>query len=133
MGVLVPLVAPLAWDLSGHDVHVLTASLGGTLGGAVFGNVSSPLADTSILAAMCCRCEMLQHVTSQATYVALTAAIALLLGALPVGLGVWNIGIALALSLAVLALVPLVVRWCGHGRGSRRLLRVASRRAVPLA
>ena len=52
MGVLIPLVAPLAWDLSGHDLGVLRASLGAVMGGAVFGNVSSPLADTSVLSSM---------------------------------------------------------------------------------
>ena len=109
LGVLVPLVAPLAWELSGHDLEILTASLGAVMGGSVFGNVSSPLADTSVLTAMVCRCEMLPHVSSQAPYIALTAAFSLLLGALPVGLGLYPIGAALALSVVGLALVPLAL------------------------
>ena len=110
MGVLVPLVAPLAWELSHHNVQVLTESLGAVLGGAVFGNVASPIADTSVLSSMVTRCPMLDHVASQATYVALTAVCGLALGALPVGLGAYPCGVGLLASVAVIVCVPLVVK-----------------------
>lgn len=126
MGVLVPLVAPLAWDLSGRDLGVLTACLGAVMGGACFGNVSSPLADTSVLAAMICKCEMLAHVSSQATYTTLTAVLSLLLGALPVGLGVYPIWVALLLSIVILAAAPLLADGFATGR-PRRWLRLPRR------
>ena len=84
-------------------------------GGSVFGNVASPLADTSVLSAMVSKCTMLEHVASQAGYVSLTAALALLAGAIPVGLGLYNIWVALALSLAVLGAAPIML-----GRGGAR-------------
>ena len=77
MGILIPLVAPLAWKLSGQSLPVLTSSLGAVMGGSVFGNVCSPLGDTSVLTPMVCRCDMMEHVTSQATYVGLVAALSL--------------------------------------------------------
>ena len=123
LGVLVPLVAPLAWELSGHDLEILTASLGAVMGGSVFGNVSSPLADTSVLTAMVCRCEMLPHVSSQASYTALTAALSLLVGALPVGLGLYPIGAALAVAVAALALAPLALHAAKRSWKGRRLPR----------
>ena len=126
MGVLVPLVAPLAWELGGRDVSVLTACLGATLGGSVFGNVASPLADTSVLSSMVCRCDMLSHVGSQATYVALTASLSLLVGALPVGLGILPIGAALALASAILAASPLIA----HCRPRRLRALVVDRLAL---
>ena len=116
MGVLIPLVAPLAWQLSHRDLTVLTSSLGAVMGGAVFGNVSSPLGDTSVLSAMVCKCDMLSHVASQATYTALTAALALLVGALPVGLGAYPISAALGIAAAVLAVAPLVSKCLGELR-----------------
>ena len=108
MGVLIPLVAPLAWDLSGRDLTTLTACLGAVIGGATFGNVSSPLADTSVLTAMVCKCDLLEHASSQATYTVLAGMLSVLLGALPVGLGWYSIWVALSLGVAVLALVPLL-------------------------
>ena len=119
MGVLVPLVAPLAWDLSHRDIDVLTASLGAVLGGSLFGNVSSPLADTSVLTSMVCKCDMLEHVSSQASYTLLTACLALLLGALPVGLGAYPVGVALGLGAIVLALAPVLAK--AMRRACRRL------------
>ena len=120
MGVLVPLVAPLAWELSAHDLPVLTASLGGVLGGAVFGNVASPLADTAVLSSLVCRCEMLAHVSSQAGYVALTGSLSLLVGALPVGLGLYPPAVGLALAVLALAAAPLVARAAERVGSARR-------------
>ena len=58
---------------------------------------------------------------SQATYTALVAALALLLGALPVGFGLYPVWAALLLCLALLAAAPALAAlpvW--RGRGVRR-------------
>lgn len=106
MGILIPLVAPLAWQLSDRSLDVLLANIGGVMGGAVFGNVASPLADTSVLSAMIARCSMLEHVASQSTYTVVAAAVGLLGAALPVGLGLCPIGLALVVCIGVLVAIP---------------------------
>lgn len=50
MGIMFPLVMPLAHQ-SG-DKEILLQSIGAILGGVVFGNHASPIADDSILAAL---------------------------------------------------------------------------------
>ena len=111
MGILIPLVGPLVWELAPLEsrLDVLTCAFGGVMGGCVFGNVSSPLGDTAVLSAMVSRCDMMEHVGSQATYTGLVAALALLLGALPVGLGVYPAWVALLLCVALLAALGLAV------------------------
>ena len=121
MGILIPLVGPLVWELAPLETRldVLTCAFGGVMGGCVFGNVSSPLGDTAVLSAMVSRCDMMEHVASQATYTALVAALALLLGALPVGLGVYPAWVALLLCVALLAAAPALAR-LPHPREWRR-------------
>ena len=107
MGILIPLVAPLAWKLSDSNLNTLTECLGAVMGGAVFGNVCSPLGDTAVLSAMICRCDMMDHVTSQATYVGLVAGLSLLLSLLISPLSVW---VCLCLGLLALAASPFIAR-----------------------
>ena len=51
MGILLPLVGPLVWELSPVEgrLELLTCAFGGVMSGCVFGNVSSPLGDTAVL------------------------------------------------------------------------------------
>jgi Na+/H+ antiporter NhaC len=52
MGMLFPLVGPLAWRLGHGSLSLLLHCFGAAYGGALFGNVFSPIADTSILTAL---------------------------------------------------------------------------------
>ncbi|KAL0238455.1 hypothetical protein GEMRC1_012928 [Eukaryota sp. GEM-RC1] len=62
-----------------HQAHpgnllLLKVAVGCTLSGAVFGNHSSPLADTSIVAAAAAKCSLINHVKTQLPYAFLSLA-----------------------------------------------------------
>lgn len=111
MGILMPLVVPLAWAVLGSDgvagdaadLQVLYASVSAVLAGAVWGDHCSPLSDTTILSSMASGCDHIAHVRTQLPYALLVGGAAILLGLVPVGLGVpwW---VCLPLGLLVLAI-----------------------------
>jgi Na+/H+ antiporter NhaC len=95
MGMLMPLVLPLAWSmLAAHGLAgteagmpVLYAAVAAVLAGAVWGDHCSPLSDTTILSSMACGCDHLAHVRTQLPYALLVGAVAIVAGLLPVGFG----------------------------------------------
>lgn len=52
MGIVFPLVGPLAWRLGNGDVEFLHHCFACILGGSIFGNVCSPISDTTILTSL---------------------------------------------------------------------------------
>lgn len=52
MGIVFPLVGPLAWRLGGEDVDFLQHCFACILGGSIFGNLCSPISDTTILSSL---------------------------------------------------------------------------------
>lgn len=62
--VLVPAVLPLAHTLCPQPAY-LALTVGAACGGAVFGDQTSPISDTTILASMFCGADLLHHVRSQ--------------------------------------------------------------------
>ena len=117
MGILLPLMVPLAWALmaaqgmDGADhLPILYATVASVMGGAVWGDHCSPISDTTILSSMASQCDHIEHVRTQLPYALLAGGAALLFGALPAGFGVpWWIG----LTLGAAALVG-IVRWKGQ-------------------
>ncbi len=102
-------------ELGSHGLLVL--SIGAVLEGSIFGDHCSPISDTTILSSAASGCDHLEHVRTQAPYALLAAALALLLGYVPVavlGASPW-----LCLGLSILALLVL--------------LRLAGRRPEPAA
>ncbi|MBX3420629.1 MAG: hypothetical protein KF752_03640 [Pirellulaceae bacterium] len=98
MGILLPIVVPMAYALVGTlgttDVlqhPLMLASIGSVLAGAIFGDHCSPISDTTVLSAQSCSCDLLAHVSTQMPYALWVAAINILLGTLPLGFGlnVW--------------------------------------------
>ncbi len=85
--VVFPIALPLAITLS-SDPMFLTLAFGAILGGAVFGDQCSPISDTTILAALACGCDLMDHVVTQ----------------LPMALTAAGISIALYTGLALLIL-----------------------------
>ena len=73
MAILLPSVLPLAWELGGLPVAVLTAAA--VLDGAIFGDHCSPISDTTLLSSIAAACDHMDHVRTQIPY-ALTAMIA---------------------------------------------------------
>lgn len=52
MGIVFPLVGPLAWRLGDGDVEFLHHCFACILGASIFGNVCSPISDTTILTSL---------------------------------------------------------------------------------
>ncbi len=116
MGILMPLCIPLAnaiglsGGLAEGDLHSFTvASIGAVLTGAIFGDHCSPISDTTIMSSMGAGCDHLEHVRTQLIYSLAVAAISLVFGYLPAGLGI-PIGFILPVSLIV---TFLLVRFIG--------------------
>lgn len=105
MGILFPLVIPLAWgmiemdpatDISTHG-HILYASIASVLSGAVWGDHSSPISDTSILSSLASQCDLSDHIRTQMPYAGLVGLVAIMLGLVPIGFGVpWWVCLPLA-------------------------------------
>jgi Na+/H+ antiporter NhaC len=62
--ILIPIALPMAQEL---DVS-LPLMLGAVLSGGVFGDLSSPLSDTSIISSMAAACDHADHVNTQLPY-----------------------------------------------------------------
>jgi len=112
MGILLPLMVPLAWALmetSGMNgtehLPILYATVAAVMGGAVWGDHCSPISDTTILSSMASQCDHIEHVRTQLPYALSVGLIAIFLGALPAGFGVpWWICLLFG-AVAVLVLV----------------------------
>lgn len=94
MGILLPLVLPLAWAVmvvndmvAIHDYHILYSTISCVLAGSVWGDHCSPISDTTILSSMASGCDHIEHVRTQLPYALLVGAVALLLGTVPAGFG----------------------------------------------
>lgn len=76
--VMFPLALPLAFTISPDELFVLLC-FGALLGGAVFGDQCSPISDTTILSAMVCGADLMDHVRTQLPLALTAASIAALL------------------------------------------------------
>ncbi|KAF1791765.1 hypothetical protein GQ600_14083 [Phytophthora cactorum] len=95
---------------SGGDAENLRQCFGSILGGSVFGNTCSPIADTSILASLSAHVPLENHVRSILPYAVLVAVVSVVGGSLPIGLKICSTFTAFGICLAVLL---LVVFFCG--------------------
>jgi len=112
MGILMPLVVPLAWavlvannmDDPAH-YHIIYSSVSCVLAGSVWGDHCSPISDTTILSSMASGCDHIEHVRTQLPYAMSVGLVALLLGTLPAGFGMpWWVGLLVGAVLLSLAL-----------------------------
>lgn len=94
MGILFPLIIPLFHKLTVAQgvpfesvEHILNATVGAVLTGAIFGDHCSPISDTTILSSMCSAVDHLDHVRTQMVYALVVGAIATMAGYLPAGFG----------------------------------------------
>ena len=115
MGILMPIVIPLAWTtmrlqgLEGAE-HLFYASVSAVLAGAVMGDHASPISDTTILSSVAASCDHIEHVRTQAPYALVVGAIAVLVGSIPSAFGApWWLCLAVG-SLCVAAVVRWVAR-----------------------
>lgn len=117
MGILLPLVLPLAWAVmvvhdmvALHDYHILYSTISCVLAGAVWGDHCSPISDTTILSSMASGCDHIEHVRTQLPYALLVGAVALLLGTIPAGMGLPWWGSMLAGLVVIYAILRTIGR-----------------------
>jgi Na+/H+ antiporter NhaC len=75
--VVFPIALPLVYTIS-PDPFFFTLNFGAIMGGAVFGDQSSPISDTTILSALACGADLMDHVLSQIPLALLAAGISIL-------------------------------------------------------
>ena len=112
MGLLMPLFISVTYYLllginEGDDPnhHLLLATIGAILGGAIFGDHCSPISDTTVLSSAASGCDHIDHVTTQLPYAGSVALVALFLGYIPIGFGFWQPMILMPLGLIVIYLL----------------------------
>lgn len=103
MGILMPLAIPLAHAISPDQGYVIM-SVGAVLTGAIFGDHCSPISDTTILSSMGSACDHMDHTNTQLWYAITVAAVTVVFGYIPVGLGV-PVWIVLPVAIAAIAAV----------------------------
>ncbi|MGC6424390.1 MAG: Na+/H+ antiporter NhaC family protein [Lentimonas sp.] len=92
MGVLMPLAIPVIFGLTegssdAERDRFVIAAIGAVFSGAVFGDHCSPFSDTTIVASIASGVEPMDHVRTQLPFALIAAAVALLIGFLPLGYG----------------------------------------------
>ena len=115
MAILLPLCIPLAAAIvgitgmeitsAGSEYAYILMCSSAVLTGAIFGDHSSPISDTSILSSMGAGCSLIDHVMTQIVY-AVTVGVVVIAGYILVGLGL-NVWITLIAMAAILVLVLL--------------------------
>lgn len=85
--IMIPIVIPLALDLSGGAVNdIVFATVAAVMGGGCFGDHCSPLSDTTILSSLGAGSDLIAHVKTQLPY---ALVIALVCCVLYVAAGLW--------------------------------------------
>lgn len=85
MGILMPLVIPLAWEIGNSSglpmevtLEVIYASVSAVLAGSVWGDHCSPISDTTILSSIATQCDHVEHVNTQLPYSMIVGGISIL-------------------------------------------------------
>jgi tetracycline resistance efflux pump len=104
-GLILPIAAGIVVSV---DLSLLIPAFGAVLAGAIFGDHTSPLSDTTILSSVGSGIHLIDHVTMQILY-ALVCAGASLAGYIVLGF-TRNITVGLLTTLAVLAVAVFVLR-----------------------
>ena len=108
MGIMTPIAIPVAWEISGGGAegHTFVAVMVGVIfSGAIFGDHTSPISDTTVLSSTFTGADLIDHVRTQFYYAVTVGIVVLVL------LLVWGYtGITpfVLLPVGVLALVGLV-------------------------
>jgi len=105
MGILMPLAIPLATAMQPGDANFVVMSAGAVLTGAIFGDHSSPISDTTILSSMGAGSNLLDHVKTQLPYALVVAGISILFGYIPSAFGM---SVMLVLPIALIAVVAVI-------------------------
>lgn len=102
MGILFPLVVPLANELAPSDPVVVLSSVASILSGSVWGDHCSPISDTTIMSSMASSCDHVDHVRTQLPYALAVGLVSLVCGEIATGLGLYGAPVALLIGAAAL-------------------------------
>lgn len=116
MAIMFPIISPLSFSISNGDATNLLQCFGSILGSSVFGNICSPIADTSILASLAAHIPLQSHIRSILPYSILVGTVSVVGGTLATGMHLCSTFTAFGICLAVLL---LVVYFCGTRVHSR--------------
>jgi tetracycline resistance efflux pump len=97
-GILIPIAAQIMIDAA---PEMLLPALAAVLAGAVFGDHSSPISDTTILSSTGAGCNHMDHVATQLPYALISASIA--------GIGYLVLGFTGTIWLGLLAVIIILV------------------------
>lgn len=103
MAIMTPLAIPLAYQLTG-DVNISVAMAGIVLSGAIFGDHSSPISDTTVMASIFSGADHIDHVKSQFPYALTVAGVICIMYAL---FGFFNISPIILIPLGLVILITL--------------------------
>ncbi len=85
MGILMPLVVPLAWEIGNASglptemtLEIIYACVSSVLAGSVWGDHCSPISDTTILSSIATQCDHVEHVNTQLPYAMVVGVISIL-------------------------------------------------------
>ncbi len=73
MAILIPIAIPLAYGVGG--LNLIYVAIGAVFSGAIFGDHSSPISDTTVMASMFAGSDHVAHVITQVPYAMVTAII----------------------------------------------------------
>ncbi|MBX3273443.1 MAG: hypothetical protein KF729_24480 [Sandaracinaceae bacterium] len=110
MGILFPLVVPLAHALAPDEPTIVLGSVASILSGSVWGDHCSPISDTTIMSSMASSCDHVDHVRTQLPYALAVGGVSLVAGELAMGLGLYGPWVALLVGAVMLF---LLVRFLG--------------------
>ena len=105
MGILFPIILPLANSLSAGDEALVMQAAGAVFAGSTFGNTASPIADNTVLSSIATNCDLVVHAQTMLPASCLIFAVSILCGTVPVSLGWYSPLVALLVSVVVMALV----------------------------
>jgi len=109
MSILIPLLVPFAHEIDGGQMGLTTIiTLAAILDGAVFGDHSSPISDTTIMSSVATSCDHVHHVRTQLPYALTVGALAFVMGYLPAAFGVspivsWFSAVGIMIFFALMA------------------------------
>jgi Na+/H+ antiporter NhaC len=108
MGILLPIVIPLAVALggtvdpaAGTAYVILLGSIASVLAGAIFGDHCSPISDTTVMSSMASACDHVDHVRTQLPYALAVGVVGILIGNIPTAYG-FPVWVSLLLGAAIL-------------------------------
>jgi tetracycline resistance efflux pump len=104
-GLILPIAAEIVVSV---DISLLIPAFGAVLAGAIFGDHTSPLSDTTILSSIGSGIQLIDHTTTQIPY-ALVCAVASLVGFIVLGF-TRSTSVGLLTALAALAVAVFVLR-----------------------